>query len=92
MNRRNASSSFWIKCVGYTQSFESFFTIGQKYEVIGGHVTSDRGHTYTDPKMRPNSNPAEWFLSNWYRFEIVDDVIIPEHLELSFEDAMGYTS
>ena len=92
MNGHNNSSPFWIRCVGYTQDHEEYFTIGKEYEVRDGHVTSDNGYTYTDLKMKPDSNLAEWFLSGWYQFEIVNDVAVPEHLELSFEDVMGYTS
>ena len=92
MNRHGDSAPFWIRCVGYTQDFEEYFTIGKEYEVSDGRVTNDNGFTYTDLKMKPDSNPADWYLSDWYRFEIVSDVAMPEHLELSFEDVMWYTS
>ncbi len=91
-HRHNTDASFWIRCVGYTQRRESYFTIGKEYEVSsGGRVTNDRGYTYNDPRMKPDSDPARWYLSAWYEFEIVYDVAMPEHLELSFEDVMGYT-
>lgn len=90
--RHNTNSSFWIRCVGYTQNRESFFTIGEEYEVTsGGFVTSDHGHTYVDPKMKPDSDPESWFLSSWYLFEIVDDATAPEHFDISFEDVLGIT-
>ena len=89
-SRVNTYSSFWIRCVGYTQSNESYFTIGKEYEVHGGHVTSDEGYTYSDDKMKLDSDPATWYLSGWYKFEIVNDVAVPDILEISFEDVLGY--
>ena len=88
-NGHSTDSSFWIRCVGYNQSTEAYFTIGKEYEVRGGRVTNDNGYTYTNYEMKPGSDPASWFLYRWYKFEIVDDATVPDHLDISFEEALG---
>lgn len=90
--RSDVDSSFWIRCTGYTQSHEKFFTIGKKYEVRrGGYVSSDNGFVYHDSEMTPDSDPRHWFLSGWYRFEIVyEEVTIPDQPALSFEELMEF--
>lgn len=88
-------SSFLVRCVGYTQNIERYFTDGKVYEVYAGRITNDRGFTYSDdPAMKADSDPKTWYLSGWYRFEIVDDIAAvttsPECTPLSFEEVMGY--
>ena len=82
--------TFIVKCVGYTQFHEKNFTIGKEYEVCDGRIVSDNNYEYSeDPHMTKDSDPSTWWLSGWYRFEIVnDDMVVPEHLEVSFEDIL----
>ena len=81
---------FVVQCVGYTQDHEKNFTIGKEYVVRDGCITTDFGYTYAkDRCMTKDSSPDTWWLSGWYRFEIVnDDIVVPEHLEVSFEDVL----
>ena len=66
---------FKIRCVGYKQSHERYFTIGREYEVTDEGLRSD-DHTYSTSvvdDMVPGTDPETWWLSGWYTFEIVDD-------------------
>jgi hypothetical protein len=91
MGHGHNASSFWIRCIGYTQRSEKYFTIDQEYEVCDGVVVSDNGFIYKkDPYMKPDSDPETWYLSRWYEFEIVnDDILLPDRLDLSFNELMG---
>ena len=80
---------FRVRCIGYTQNHERYFTIGKEYEVRDGRITSDTGFEYrSDPLMTKNSNPNDWLLADWYQFEIVDDDVVPAYLEVTFEDIL----
>ena len=89
MSQNIENSTFWVRCVGYTQSFEHFFTIGKEYEVNDGHIINDSGHKYSqDRRMTINSDPSTWYLADWYEFEIVDVFTMPDHLEISIDDIL----
>ena len=80
-------NNFIARCVGYTQNREKYFTIGKEYEICDGQIISDNGFKYSkDPKMTQDSNPRDWYLSDWYIFEIIDDSVTPEQFEISFDD------
>ena len=83
------SSVFFVRCVGYTQCTERFFSVGQEYEVKNGHITSDTGFTYFDHAMTPNSDPKIWYLSDWYEFEIVGSEPTIAHCDVSIDDILG---
>ena len=90
MGRDNENSTFWVRCIGYKQNFEKFFTIGAEYEVCDGVIVSDKGYQYSqDVNMKPNSDPQTWYLAAWYEFEIINDVIIPIHLDICIDDMLG---
>lgn len=68
-------TSFKIRCIGYKQSHEQYFTIGCEYEVTDGGLRCD-DFTYSTSvvgDMLPGTDPETWWLSGWYTFEIVDD-------------------
>jgi hypothetical protein len=65
---------FKIRCIGYKQNHERYFTIGQEYEVTdAGLVADDVTYTTGADDILPGTDPETWWLSGWYTFEIVDD-------------------
>ena len=86
-------STFQVRCIGYKLPYvERFFTLGQEYQVCEGRITNDNGFTYEkDPFMYLGSDMSKWYLSVWYKFEIVeDDVKIPDCLDISFEEVLRF--
>lgn len=58
-----------VKCVGYKQKNEFFFTVGKEYKIYeNGEITNDNGHTYRCYKTKKDQLE---FLSKWYIFEEV---------------------
>lgn len=89
MSQNIDNSTFWVRCVGYTQDDEKFFSIGKEYEVHRGHIVADNGFQYSrDINMTTNSDPSTWYLSRWYKFEFVELFVIPEHLDISIDDIL----
>lgn len=43
MSQNIDNSTFWVRCIGYTQDNEKFFSIGKEYEVNRGCIVSDDG-------------------------------------------------
>lgn len=80
--------AFFVRCVGYTQGFEKYFTIGREYEVKNGCITSDCGHTYTDESMKHGSDTGSWFLAGWYKFEEVANTTL-DHVSIPFDVFCG---
>ena len=58
--------NYKVRCTGYKQTTEKYFTIGKVYDVINGEITNDHGYTYK------SVNAIEW-LSKWYSFVRVGD-------------------
>ena len=58
-----------VKCVGYNQIWEKFFTIGEIYEVKNNSITNDDGFIYR--KYVGAQNIIDW-LSDYYAFELVE--------------------
>lgn len=58
--------NYKVRCTGYKQTIEKYFTIGKVYDVINGEITNDHGYTYK------SVNAIEW-LSKWYSFVRVGD-------------------
>lgn len=57
----------WVKCVGYRQKDEFYFTVNKKYKIYdNGKITTDMGHTYTN---KTTKEEMLQFLSRWYIFE-----------------------
>lgn len=89
MTENKDTSTFVVRCIGYNQRHEAYFTVGQEYEVKNGRITSDNGYTYSpDKNMRADSDPSTWYLSGWYEFEIVEDVAAPEHVTITIDDIL----
>lgn len=59
-----------VRCVGYTQNREKYFTRGKVYDVVDDHITNDNGFTYW--RMGTAKDVIDW-LKKWYKFERVDD-------------------
>ena len=60
-----------VKCVGYTQKDEFFFTVGKEYKIYeNGEITNDRGFTYGKPHGKDKKSMLR-YLSDWYIFEEV---------------------
>lgn len=64
----------WVKCVGYRQKDEFYFTIDKLYKIYdNGHIMSDRGFDYGDDEEEFNTKEKVLkFLSNYYIFEEVN--------------------
>ena len=57
----------WVKCVGYCQNREFYFTVGKKYKIFNnGNITTDDGYTYAGQDTKEAMLD---FLSKWYIFE-----------------------
>lgn len=57
----------WVKCVGYCQNREFYFTVGKKYKIFNnGNITTDNGYTYAGQDTKKAMLD---FLSKWYIFE-----------------------
>ena len=57
----------WVKCVGYCQKREFYFTVGKKYKIFNnGNITTDNGYTYAGQDTKEAMLD---FLSKWYIFE-----------------------
>lgn len=78
----NMQQSFVVRCVGYNRD-EHYFTIGKEYTVCDGKITNDNGFTYG---TTVDGDPATWWLSGWYKFEVVPD--IPD-MVMSFDDLLN---
>jgi hypothetical protein len=82
--------TFVVRCVGYKQESERYFTVGKEYEVHDGRITADNGYEYRkDDRMTPDSDPETWWLSGWYQFKMVDVFRRPEHLDITIDDLLG---
>ena len=64
----------WVKCIGYRQNKEFYFTVDKKYKVYDdGRITSDDGYTYGGKDGCNNSKEKVMkYLSEWYIFEEVN--------------------
>lgn len=59
----------WVRCVGYRQKGEFYFTIGKKYKIFNnGNITNDNGYTYVGVGKGTKEVMLD-FLSKWYIFE-----------------------
>jgi len=59
-----------VKCTGYKQNREKYFTIGKIYEVnADGTLTDDTNFKYT--ALVCGTNPNDWILSHYYEFETI---------------------
>lgn len=57
----------WVKCVGYRQEHEFYFTVGKEYKIFNnGNITNDYGYTYGGEHSKKAMLD---FLSKWYIFE-----------------------
>lgn len=57
----------WVRCVGYCQKREFYFTVGKKYKIFNnGNITTDNGYTYAGQDTKEAMLD---FLSKWYIFE-----------------------
>lgn len=93
MSQYDSNSTFWVRCVGYKQDHERFFTVGQEYEVCGGVIANDRGFAYLrDHTMKIDSSPNSWYLSRWYEFEIVEEQFEVDAFEISIDDILGIST
>ena len=62
-----------VRCVGYKTN-ERYFTIGKIYTWEDGRLTNDTGFTYSvEVGFVQGTDPNKWLLSDWYKFEKVDD-------------------
>lgn len=60
----------WVKCVGYRQSHEFYFTVGEKYKIFSnGRITDDSGYTYLSENTKEDMLD---FLGDYYIFEEVN--------------------
>lgn len=69
-------NAYKVRCVGYTQNIEKYFTIGKVYDVVNNTITNDNGFTYNHLKGEqgcPDCDVIDSFLSHWYKFERVGD-------------------
>lgn len=72
MGRKDkGGNNYKVRCTGYAQDREKYFTIGKVYEVKNNTITSDTGYTYGDY----GRNVIDW-LKSWYKFEVVNDECI----------------
>ena len=89
MTENKDTSTFVVRCIGYNQHDERFFTVGQEYEVVNGRIATDDGYIYPkDKNMRADSDPSTWYLSDWYEFELVEDVAAPEYVTITIDDIL----
>ena len=65
---------FRVRCTGYEQMSEKYFTIGKVYRVKDGILTSDAGFKYDAWNYHGKTfkNLKNWF-SGYYTFELVED-------------------
>jgi hypothetical protein len=63
-----------VKCAGYWQGRENYFTVGKIYDVIDGAITSDDGFYYDGTQMAGHPNSYEWLAHEYYKFEEVKDM------------------
>ena len=63
------AKNYKVRCTGYNQNYEKYFTIGKVYDVVNNTIKSDGGFVY---KMFNAANVINW-LSRWYKFERVSD-------------------
>ena len=56
-----------VRCVGYKQNHEKYFTVGKVYDVVDGRITSDEGYTYAKNAW------CEWLGKDYYEFELVEE-------------------
>ena len=57
----------WVKCVGYRQKSEFYFTVGKEYKIFNnGNITNDYEYTYAG---KHSKKAMLDFLSKWYIFE-----------------------
>lgn len=62
----------WVKCIGYTQLNEHFFTVGKKYKIYdNGDIMADNGYVYEAYETRTKKETLD-FLSKFYIFEEVE--------------------
>lgn len=60
----------WVRCVGYRQSHEFYFTVGEKYKIFSnGRITDDSGYTYLSENTKEDMLD---FLGDYYIFEEVN--------------------
>lgn len=61
-----------VKCVGYRQNREFYFTVGKEYKVYdNGSIVSDNGYNYRSNNFIDSKEAALKYLSKWYIFEEV---------------------
>lgn len=57
----------WVRCAGYRQNGEFYFTVGKKYKIFNdGKITNDNGYTYVGEHSKKTMLD---YLSKWYIFE-----------------------
>jgi hypothetical protein len=56
-----------VRCVGYHQNHEKYFTVGKVYDVVDGVITSDKGYPYG------NGVWCGWLGKEYYKFERVEE-------------------
>lgn len=64
-------STLKVRCVGYKQEREKYFTLGKVYEWVNNTLINDNGDKYSNTVQ--GTNPADWKLSSWYTFEVVKE-------------------
>lgn len=62
-------NNYKVRCTGYNQNSEKYFTVGKVYDVVNNTIKSDSGFVY---KMPDAANVINW-LSRWYKFGRVSD-------------------
>lgn len=61
-----------VKCVGYTQTTEFYFTVGKTYKIYDdGKITNENKFTY-DENFATSKEEMLKYLSKWYIFEEVE--------------------
>lgn len=61
--------NYKVRCTGYNQGNEKYFTIGKVYDVVNNTIKNDNGFVYESYNGR---NIISW-LSRWYKFERVSN-------------------
>lgn len=65
------SNTLKVRCVGYKQKREKYFTLGKVYEWVNDTLMNDNGYTYE--VSVDGKDPSAWALSEFYSFEVVKE-------------------